>query len=388
MSRLLSGEADPSEAEELQQLLEQSPEKQYLLDILHSYFTVFPANLAEPGVTDTDLEERFRRIVAEENRIAAEEKYSNPAGPDIAPGVAGPGPDLQKHTGRIIRWTTGRRVGYAAAAAVIVLLGWGLFRFHNGQSADNLKERRGGEVLSRAGARTKLVLPDGTQVWLNSSSRLKYSHNFNGPSREVELEGEAYFDVVKDLQRPFIVHTSAIDVKVLGTAFTVKSYPQDETIEATLLRGVIEVSRKGNSNTPRVILKPNEKLVFNKHFYIQQPVSDSAIARTSPAVGRTLPVSPDIAVNSIPQNVPDSEKVETGWMYNRLVFNGDSFKELSEKMERWYNVKIVFKDERLYNYRFGGAFAKETVQDALNALQLTAEFTYKIRGNEIELYAK
>jgi transmembrane sensor len=371
MSRLLSGEADLSEAEELQQLLEQSPEKQYLLDILHSYFTVLPANLAEPGVTDTDLEERFRKIVDQEKQ-----------------GPAGPGPDQEEHTGRIIRWPARRRAGYAAAAAVIVLLGWGLLRFRNGQPAGNLKERRGGEVLSRAGARTKLVLPDGTQVWLNSSSRLKYTHNFNGPSREVELEGEAYFDVVKDLQRPFIVHTSAIDVKVLGTAFTVKSYPQDETIEATLLRGVIEVSRKDNANTPRVILKPNEKLIFNKHLSAPQSVPDSAIARTYPAIGRTSPVSPDIAVNSIPQNVPDSEKVETGWMYNRLVFNGDSFKELSEKMERWYNVKILFKDDRLYNYRFGGAFANETVQDALNALQLTADFTYKIKGNEIELYAK
>jgi len=206
--------------------------------------------------------------------------------------------------------------------------------------------------------------------------------------REVELEGEAYFDVVKDGQHPFIVHTSAIDVKVLGTAFTVKSYPQDETIETTLLRGMIEVSRKDNPNTPRVILKPNEKLIFNKHLSAVQPIPDSVLARPDPAIAQVLPASPDIAVNSIPQNVPDSEKVETGWMYNRLVFNGDSFKELSEKMERWYNVRIFFKDERLYNYHFGGAFANETVQDALNALQLTADFTYKIKGNDIELYAK
>jgi ferric-dicitrate binding protein FerR (iron transport regulator) len=239
-------------------------------------------------------------------------------------------------------------------------------------------------VLSRAGARTKLVLPDGTQVWLNSSSRLKYTHNFNGPSREVELEGEAYFDVVKDMQRPFIVHTSALDVKVLGTAFTVKSYPQDATIEATLLKGTIEVSRQNNPDAPRVILKPNEKLVFNKQLAVTplpalSPDVRSAAARTAP---------PDIAVNSLPRNIPDSNKEETAWLYNRLVFNGDSFEELAEKMERWYNVKIFFKDKALYNYHFGGAFANETVQDALNALQLTADFSYKINGNEIELYGK
>lgn len=361
MSRRLSGEASPSEAEELQQLLEQSPDKHYLLDILHSYFTVLPANITEPGLAETDLEERFRKIV------------------DPDQTGSSPGED----TGRVVRRPFRKRLGYAAAVAAAVLLGWGLYTIRPA-TPDPLKQAKGSEVLSRAGARTKLVLPDGTQVWLNSSSRLKYIHNFDGPFREVELEGEAYFDVVKDPDRPFIVHTSAIDVKVLGTAFTVKSYPLDETIETTLLRGSIEVSRKDNPNTPRVILKPNEKLVFNKHLPALLPPAHSPDS----IAARPVATIPDIAVNSIPQNIPDSEKVETGWMYNRLVFNGDSFKELSEKMERWYNVKVIFKDADLYRYRFGGSFANETVQEALNALQLTADFTYKIKGNEIELYGK
>lgn len=95
-----------------------------------------------------------------------------------------------------------------------------------------------------------------------------------------------------------------------------------------------------------------------------------------------------MAVNSIARNLPDSEKVETGWMYNKLVFDGDSFRELSEKMERWYNIHFIFKSPRLYHYHFGGSFTHESVQEALNALQLTADFTYKIKGNEIELYEK
>ncbi|HWK06304.1 MAG TPA: FecR domain-containing protein [Puia sp.] len=362
MSRLLSGEAAPAEAEELQQLLEESPQKQYLLDILHSYFTVLPANIAGPGLEDTDLEARFRKIVDLEKQE--------------------PSP-IEEEPTPVIRRPFRKILGYAAAVAAAVLLGWGLYTIRP-STPGPLQQVRGGEVLSRAGARTKLVLPDGTQVWLNSSSRLKYTHNFDGPSREVELEGEAYFDVVKDMQRPFIVHTSALDVKVLGTAFTVKSYPQDATIEATLLKGAIEVSRQNNPDAPRVILKPNEKLVFNKQLAVTplpalSPDVRSAAARTAP---------PDIAVNSLPRNIPDSNKEETAWLYNRLVFNGDSFEELAEKMERWYNVKIFFKDKALYNYHFGGAFANETVQDALNALQLTADFSYKINGNEIELYGK
>jgi ferric-dicitrate binding protein FerR (iron transport regulator) len=240
------------------------------------------------------------------------------------------------------------------------------------------------EFLSRAGTRTKLVLPDGTRVWLNSNSKLKYTSEFNANTREVSLEGEAYFDVVKDVLHPFIVHTSSLDIKVLGTAFTIKSYPQDETVEATLLRGTIEVSRKDNPGISRVILKPNEKLVFNKkkavlarpgHFRDQVPID-------------AHPPTPDMAVNSIRQDIPDSNKVETAWIYNRLVFNGDTFQELARKMERWYNVRITIKDESLNNRRFGGAFAKETVEDAFKALQLTTDFRYKISGNEIELYAK
>jgi len=91
MSRLLSGEADPSEAEELQQLLEQSPEKQYLLDILHSYFTVLPAGEADPGVTDTDLEERFRKIVNLEKQDLSFDPNlsSDPADMDIVRSPAG-----------------------------------------------------------------------------------------------------------------------------------------------------------------------------------------------------------------------------------------------------------------------------------------------------------
>jgi ferric-dicitrate binding protein FerR (iron transport regulator) len=242
----------------------------------------------------------------------------------------------------------------------------------------------GEEVLARSGTRTKLVLPDGTQVWLNSNSKLTYSNEFNTGSREVSLEGEAWFDVAKNVQWPFIVHASSLDIKVLGTSFTIKSYPQDETIEATLLKGTIEVSRKDNPNAARVILKPNEKLVFNKRIV---PFGRTNLAHDSIAI-RSPSALPDIAVNSIGKDIPDSDKIETAWMYNRLVFKGDNFKELAEKMERWYNVRITIRDSSLNNYHFGGAFANETVEEAFKALQLTTAFTYKINNNEIEIYTK
>ncbi|MDP4251322.1 MAG: DUF4974 domain-containing protein, partial [Bacteroidota bacterium] len=93
----------------------------------------------------------------------------------------------------------------------------------------------------------------------------------------------------------------------------------------------------------------------------------------------------NISVIPIPQNIPDSDKAETSWMYNKLVFDGDSFEELAVKMERWYNVRITFKTDRLFKYRFKGVFNNETVKQALDALQLTAGFTYAIKDDEIVL---
>jgi transmembrane sensor len=372
MSRRLSGEASPAEIEELGDLLENSPERQYLLDILHSYFINPAVETAVEEMGEPDLEERFRKIIG-----GAEEEGQ------FEPVIVIPAED--KQPARIVRLHGWRRVRYAAAAVAILLMGLGVYRLMlPARSPENLIPVRGGEVVARPGARTKLVLPDGTQVWLNSNSKLKYAGDFNTHSREVELEGEAFFDVVKNASLPFIVHSAAINVRVLGTAFTIKSYPQDETIEATLLRGMIEIYRQDNPNTPRIILKPNEKLVFSKHLSpATLPIGTAGAASARPVIH-----APDIAVNSIPFNIPDSEKVETSWMYNKLVFNGDSFRELAEKMERWYNVKIIFRDETLYKYRFGGVFADESVEEALNALQLTAKFTYTIRGNEIELNGK
>ncbi len=360
-SRHLSGEASSEEAEELQLLLEQSPGRQYLFDILHAYFTHTPATVSTRSAEDPELEERFQKIIGTQ--------------PIEGPLPASPGILIAFRK----KWTFA-----AAAAAACLLLGWGIYRLASAAAPSlPIRNVHNEQVLARAGTRTKLLLPDGTQVWLNSNSKLTYAEDFNTASREVELEGEAYFDVVKDKQRPFIVHASDLVIKVLGTAFTVKSYPQDATVEATLLLGSIEVSRKDHPSTPRVLLKPYEKLIFSKHLSVAQIANAGSTNNI-----RAAPTTSDISINPISVNLPDSEKEETAWLYNRLVFNGDSFKDLAAKMERWYNVKIYIKDEGLNQYRFGGAFEHETIREALNALQLTTKFTYKINGNEIELYGK
>ena len=374
MSRRLSGEATPAEVEELTLLLESSPQKQYLYGLLHSWFTDLPSAASGEPMEDPDFEERFLRILTQPDEPETPAQSWDTNVVNISDNITAP---------RLIRKRLLYITSVAASLIAIFFLSWSVYHKRS-VAARPPRPAPSEEVLAKAGTRTKLVLPDGTQVWLNSNSKLRYSNEFNAESREVGLEGEAYFDVAKDMQRPFIVHTSSLDIKVLGTSFTIKSYPQDETIEATLLKGTIEVSRKDNPNTARIILKPNEKLVFNKRI---APSGRTSLTPDRISI-RSPSTLPDMAVNSIRKDIPDSDKVETAWMYNRLVFKGDNFKELAEKMERWYNVRITIRDSSLNNYHFGGAFASETVEEAFKALQLTTAFTYKINNNEIEIYAK
>jgi ferric-dicitrate binding protein FerR (iron transport regulator) len=367
LARQLSGEASPAEAGELQQLLSQHPDKQYLADIISTYFKS-AAPEKDPENSDLDLNRRLNRIIEDHTQDRPENAS----------------PVIQSEPLFIKRKTAFRPGRWLPYAAVVFMMGFTFWMVRHSSKpvlAEKSPVMQTSEVTARPGARTKLVLPDGSQVWLNSGSRLHYKNDFNTRLREVELDGEAFFEVAKNADHPFIVHTSAINVKVLGTAFNVKSYPKESIIETTLLRGMVEVTRKDDPSAPKVILRPNEKLVFHKNTVPEHPVS--GIAGHAAKLPETMS---DISIIPLRRNIPDSDKVETSWMYNKLVFDGDSFEELAAKMERWYNIKIVFKNERLLKYRFKGVFSNETVQDALNALRLTARFTYSIKDNEIELY--
>ncbi|MDP4251971.1 MAG: FecR family protein, partial [Bacteroidota bacterium] len=308
LARNLSGEASPTEAEELRLLLRQNPDKQYLTDIINTYFNARASETENAGI---DFNQRLQRII-----LAGVPKSISPVAPSE---YSLPENSLEnKRRGFSIR----QFLPYAAAVMGIGFTVWLVYRSSNPVAHPENPMVQTSEVMAKPGARTKLVLPDGTQVWLNSGSKLHYNNDFNTRLREVNLEGEAFFDVVKDAAHPFIVHTSTINVKVLGTAFNVKSYPRDEVIETTLLRGLIEITRKDDPSTPKVILKPNEKLIINK---TRDPVH--LTAQASPHADQLKEGMSNISVIPIPQNIPDSDKAETSWMYNKLVFDGDSFEE-------------------------------------------------------------
>jgi ferric-dicitrate binding protein FerR (iron transport regulator) len=262
-------------------------------------------------------------------------------------------------------------------AASVVAIGFTAWSLIPGNNSDAKKEITEASIVAQNGSRIRSLLPDGTVVWLNAGSNLKYKE-FTESKREVYLEGEAYFDVVKQPDRPFIVHTSGIDIKVLGTAFNVKSYPEDKNVETTLFKGQVMVFRAEETEANAVELKPNEKLIVSKEAAkevekLSLPIREKALKNL--AAGLTI--------TYIDSTKKENERFETAWLYSRLEFRGDDFETLARKMERWYNVRIIFEDEQTKRLNFNGSFEKETVMQAFVALKAAVPFVFNIKGNEI-----
>jgi ferric-dicitrate binding protein FerR (iron transport regulator) len=269
-----------------------------------------------------------------------------------------------------------KRTGiWLAAASVVVILiaGWFLKRTQSPLKVGIKQEA----LEARRGSSSKNLLPDGTTVWLNAGSKLYYENDFNGATREVRLEGEAFFDVVRQPEHPFIVHTAGIDIKVLGTAFNVKSYPEDKTVETTLYRGSVQVFREEDPQQTTIHLKPNQKLILLK----QAANKPSGLSDVKPTAVKKIPAS---FIAHIDSTKKESERFETAWIYSRLEFRGDGFEELARKLERWYNVTVVFTDEKVKLLSFDGSFEKENVEQAFAALKEANDlFNYKIKNHEI-----
>lgn len=238
-------------------------------------------------------------------------------------------------------------------------------------TGNNLKDT---EISVSYGSKSRIVLPDGTIVNLNSGSYLKYAGNFSSNVRNVYIEGEAFFNVVKDPQHPFYVRTKEITVKVLGTKFNIKSYPEEKTIQTTLVCGSLEIySNKKKSEQPLITLAPNQQAIVDKE-------TDSITTdQTKTLLSKTDLIAPKLISIESPMDMNQA----IAWKDNRLTFRDESFDELSRKMERWYNVIIEIKDKELAQKQFSGIFVNESVEQALNALKMVTPFEYKMKKNYI-----
>jgi len=210
-----------------------------------------------------------------------------------------------------------------------------------------------------AGQSSRIVLADGSTVWLSAASSLRYPKRFGDSLRSVRLTGEAFFEVAHNSDKPFIVHSGQLQTKVLGTSFNIRSFNSENDIQVTVATGRVSVGWNDDSTNdqtgfsdPITTLTPNQQLVFNTNTQ----------AGTTKAVDSAL---------------------YTSWKSGKLIFENHSFKEIAQRLERWYGVHIHFSDEALKQIRFKVTFENNSLQHALQMLQAMEDFEFEMKNNQV-----
>ena len=241
--------------------------------------------------------------------------------------------------------------------ATQVLLEKGMnIEYKNGEIAYNKGEEKTTEVIYNKlevprGGECIITLDDGTKVWVNAETKLKYPVAFVGDRREVFLEGEAFFDVTKN-EKPFVVKTSFGDVRVLGTAFGISTYAGEPESYTTLVRGKVSVEREG---VKPVVVLPGEQVVTSKD-------------------GQMIKKEVDV-------------EEFVGWKEGIYVFKEKSLGEIMKTLERWYNISVVFQEKSLVDLPFTGNLKRyDDINVFFDALTRTGDMKYRVEGDQVILY--
>ncbi len=210
-------------------------------------------------------------------------------------------------------------------------------------------------VSAPQGSVSYLVLDDSTEVYLNAGTSMRYSPKSNKKKREVFLEGEAWFDVAKKENKPFVVHTAFYNVKVMGTQFNIKSYPTDKFVETTLEEGKIQLSSSENFKLGEsVIMKPGEQAQLNRE-------------------------SGKMVIKNV------DTRLFTSWKENKLIFLNLNFSELVVLLERKYGIDIEVNDPEILKYHYTGTIKNESVLEVMELIKHTLPIQYKIEGQIIKV---
>ena len=199
------------------------------------------------------------------------------------------------------------------------------------------------------GGEYRLQLADGSRIWLNSESSLRYPVKFGLHRREIFLSGEIYLEVVPDTQRPFIVHTANRTIKVLGTRFNVRNYPTDSLWSTTLVEGKIQIGH----NDTTYILKPGEQYTASRQEGRPQ------ISSVNPAL-------------------------YTSWISGKIIFHNERLEEIIRQLQRWYDFEVFFQQQEVKNYRFRGVLSRDMdIRQALDIIEETTDLKFDIKGKTI-----
>ena len=239
------------------------------------------------------------------------------------------------------------KIVYGAAAVILLLIAstisywWGERQLQN-QFADILVE-------APLGAKTKLILPDSTLVWLNAGSKIVYSQGFGVKDRHLRLNGEAYFEVAKDSLNRFVVQAGDLAVEALGTSFNVKAYEEDNQAVVTLFQGKVKTS----VGRDEAFLLPDQAVTYlkNKGQLKKSTLNDAYRACL--------------------------------WRNNELAFNDEALSEIAVLLNRMYNIQVVFKSEKVKALRFTGVITNNSLDNIIELISLTSPIIYTSKGDTI-----
>jgi transmembrane sensor len=235
------------------------------------------------------------------------------------------------------------------------------------------------EITAPYGARSEITLPDGSSVWLNAGSKIKYMNVFNKKNRDIFLEGEAYFKVAKNKLMPFNVKTGNLNIEAVGTEFNVKSYDEEKTIETTLVEGKIIIRQnRDRVKSGLISLEPHQKAVYFKDEN-QIRIQDLIVARAN----RPEPLQLKPGIIYIDEKI-DPEPI-IAWKDNRLIMKGEELNSLLVKLERKYDVKFTFESDGLKQFRFTGTLENETLTQVLDVIKLSAPIEYELEGKNVKI---
>ena len=354
LSKKLSFSATDAELDELEQLLREQPEWHYSVEQV--------GRIWEVSAGDKQDEADFLQHISRMEKKGIDTAIFTETAPLIKHPRSKPAKKLLVAV-------------MLAATAVLAISCWFLFRSHTPLVANASETSNKKVVVTKTGDRRKMLLPDGTQVWLNAESKLEFNEGYGKTNRSVTLSGEAYFDVVKNVDLPFTIETNKIHIKVTGTAFNVKAYPGEKVSETSLIRGRVEVTVNARPDE-KYILKPNEKLVIRDEEEVKTSAA-SADKRTTQ--------EPLIQLGYVNFLGTDSAAVETSWVYDRLVFDEETMANIAQKLNRWYGVNIDITDPLLADQKLTYTIRKETITQALNNMQYALRFHYTVNGNYITI---
>lgn len=332
LTRKLAGEASQPELDELTGLLSADPALKEEADIYTRYWE------QQQQEQNVNTELALQKVLSQ---ISNDTQVVDPFIEEVA-------------VKRIPAWKMITRI--AAMLVLLAGLGIGAYKlFINPKRVEpaqsNLVQKQNAK-----GVKSTIELADGSKIWLNADSKVQYPALFNGNTREVYLNGEAFFDIAKNPSKPFIIHLSNGTVRVLGTSFNIKAYDNEPVIETSVATGKVAFipKLKNNQKADTVFLTSNNKVVY--HVKEEEIITAATVSAE-----------------------------DKGWTEGKMIFRAMLFKEIATELERNFGKKVVFKDEEVGNFRLTGSFQNNTLAEILYYLSKTRSFTYTISDEEIAI---